>query len=119
MPRPGQDGLGWKETLFDLVPQWTRDVSIAAIESVCRHKLNMAPESPCTVVFHASGLSNKLSLVNCTKDPLIMRMSLPVYPRRKTRAEVATLRWVRENANVPVPKVLSFDDNNGNEIGYE
>ena len=48
-----------------------------------------------------------------------MRMSLPVYPRHKTRAEVATLRWVRENTTVPVPKVLGFDDSNVNEIGYE
>ncbi|KAK4150334.1 kinase-like protein [Chaetomidium leptoderma] len=119
MPRPSQDGLEWKETLFDLVPQWTRDVSIAAIESVCRQQLNIPPEDPCTVAFHASGLFNKLYIVKYTKGPLIMRVSLPVYPRHKTRAEVATLRWVRENTNVPVPKVVSFDDSNDNEIGYE
>lgn len=119
MPRPSQDGLEWKETLFDLVPQWTRDASIAAIESVCRQQLTIPPESPCTVVFHASGLFNKLYIVGCTRGPLIMRISLPVYPRHKTRAEVATLRWVRENTKVPVPKVFSFDDSNDNEIGYE
>lgn len=42
-----------------------------------------------------------------------------VYPCHKTRAEVATLRWVRENTKVPVPRVLGFDDSNDNEIGYE
>lgn len=119
MPRPSQDGLEWKETLFDLVPQWTRDVSIAAIESVCRPQLTIPSESPCTVVFHASGLFNKLYFVQCTRGPLIMRISLSVYPRHKTRAEVATLGWVRENTNVPAPKVFSFDDSNDNEIGYE
>jgi aminoglycoside phosphotransferase (APT) family kinase protein len=48
-----------------------------------------------------------------------MRVSLPVYPHHKTRAEVATLRWVRENTTVPVPEVFGFDDSNDNEIGYE
>ncbi|KAF2255934.1 kinase-like protein [Trematosphaeria pertusa] len=119
MPRPIQDGLEWKQTLFDLVPQWTREVFIPAIESVCRQQLNIPPEDPCTVAFHASGLFNKLYIVKCTRCPLIMRVSLPVYPRHKTRAEVATLRWVRENTKVPVPKVVSFDDSNDNEIGYE
>lgn len=119
MARPSQDGLEWKETLFDLVPQWTRDPSIAAIESVCRQQLAIPPEDPCTVTFHASGLFNKLYIVKCTRGSLIMRVSLPVYPRHKTRAEVITLRWVRENTTVPVPKVFSFDDTNDNEIGYE
>ncbi|KAI5856690.1 phosphotransferase enzyme family-domain-containing protein [Durotheca rogersii] len=100
MPRPSQDGLGWKETLFDL-------------------QLAIPPEDPCTVAFHASGLFNQPYTVKCARGSLIMRVSLPVYPRHKTRAEVATLRWVRENTKVPVPKVLGFDNSNDNEIGYE
>lgn len=119
MPRPSQDGLEWKETLFDLVPKWTRDVSIPAIESLCRQQLTLPPEAPCTAAFHASGLFNKLYIVKCAGGPLILRVSLPVYPRHKTRAEVATLRWVRENTMVPVPEVLGYDDGNDNEIGYE
>lgn len=77
------------------------------------------PEAPCTAAFHASGLFNKLYMVKCARGPLILRVSLPVYPRHKTRAEVATLRWVRENTAVPVPEVLGYDDGNDNEIGYE
>jgi hypothetical protein len=48
-----------------------------------------------------------------------MRVSLPVYPHHKTRAEVATLRWVRQNTKVPVPEVFGFDDSNDNDIGFE
>lgn len=48
-----------------------------------------------------------------------MRVSLPVYPRHKTRAEVVTLRWLQENTTVPVPKVFGFDDSCHNEIGFE
>ncbi|KAK3293047.1 phosphotransferase enzyme family-domain-containing protein [Chaetomium fimeti] len=93
MPRPGQDALEWKETLFDLVPQWTRDPSIAVIESVCRQQLHISPKGSCSVTFHASGLFNKLYLVKCTGGPLIMRVSLPVYPRHKTRAEIG-YEWI-------------------------
>ncbi|PVI03917.1 kinase-like protein [Periconia macrospinosa] len=48
-----------------------------------------------------------------------MRVSLPVYPRDKTRGEVTTLRWVQNNTHVPVPNVIGFDDDNDNEIGFE
>ncbi|KAK3354074.1 hypothetical protein B0T25DRAFT_545940 [Lasiosphaeria hispida] len=54
-----------------------------------------------------------------TQGPQIMRVSLPVYPHRKTRAEVATLRWVCENTTIPVPKVFGFHDSNDNEVGFE
>jgi len=118
-PRPRQDGLEWKETLFDLVPQWTRDPSIGAIENVCRQQLSLSADGPCTIAFHASGLFNKLYTVECTGGPLIMRVTLPVYPRRKMRGEVATLRWVHKNTAIPVPEVFGFDDSTDNEIGFE
>ncbi|KAK5651372.1 hypothetical protein OQA88_12529 [Cercophora sp. LCS_1] len=121
MAQPKQDGLEWKETLFGQVPQWTRDPRIPAIENVCRQQLKIAPQDPCTVSFHTSGLFNKLYTVKYATHPrrLMMRVTLPVYPRRKMRVEVATLRWVRENTSVPAPKVFGFDDSNNNEIGFE
>lgn len=48
-----------------------------------------------------------------------MRVSLPVDPRHKTAGEVATLRWIRKRSEMPVPKVVAFDDSNANEIGFE
>jgi hypothetical protein len=117
--RPNQDGLAWEQTLFDLVPQWTRDPPMAAVESLCRRRLGIAPADPCVVKFAASGLFNKLYTVEPRGTTYMMRVSLPVYPRHKTRAEVATLRWVRDNTSVPVPKVYEFDDSNDNEMGFE
>lgn len=120
MSLPSQDGLRWTETLFDLVPEWTREPSIAAIEDVCRQQLSILPQEPCTVTFHASGLLNKLYTIESTRGPpMMMRVSLPVYPRHKTRAEVATLRWVRDHTTIPVPEVFGFDDSNDNAIGFE
>lgn len=118
-PRPNQDDLAWKDTLFDIVPQWTWDPPIAAIESVCRQRLGIALADPCVVKFAAAGLFNKLYTVEARGTTYMVRVSLPVYPRHKTRAEVATLRWVRGNTSVPVPKVYDFDDSNDNEVGFE
>lgn len=95
---------------------------MSAIENVCRQRLSIPPEDPCTVTFHTSGLLNKLYIIDChrTTGPLIMRVSLPVYPGYKTRGEVATLRWVHKNTTaIPVPEVFAFDDSNDNEIGFE
>ena len=119
MPRPTQDGLGWQQTPLYLVPVWTRDPSTSAIESIARKQLKTPSEDPCTVTFHAAGLFNKVYLVHTAGRSFIMRVTLPVYPHHKTRAEVVTLRWVHENTNVPVPKVFGFDDSNDNEIGFE
>ncbi|KAL7951076.1 phosphotransferase enzyme family domain-containing protein [Trichoderma barbatum] len=119
MSRPTQDGLGWQQTPFYLVPVWTRDPSTAAIESVSRQQLKTPSEDPCTVTFHAAGLFNKVYPVHTAGRSFIMRVTLPVYPPHKARAEVVTLRWVHENTSVPVPKVFGFDDSNDNEIGFE
>ncbi|ETS84910.1 hypothetical protein PFICI_02935 [Pestalotiopsis fici W106-1] len=119
MSRGSQDGLAWEETLFDLVPRWTREPSIEAIERTCRQKLNIGSEDTCAVSMFASGAFNKLFMVTYADQSALMRVSLPVYPHIKTRSEAATLRWVRENTKVPVPQVLAFEDSNDNEIGFE
>ncbi|KAK4244349.1 phosphotransferase enzyme family-domain-containing protein [Corynascus novoguineensis] len=91
---PGGDGLRWKETLFGPVPEWTRDPSIAAIETTCRKQLCIPPEEACDAAFYASGLFNKLYSIRrgSNASRMIMRVSLPVYPVHKTRAEVTILR---------------------------
>ncbi|CAP62178.1 uncharacterized protein PODANS_5_12850 [Podospora anserina S mat+] len=94
MPRRLQDGSEWKETPFDLVPQWTRDPSIPAIEVVCREHLSIPPEDPCTVFFHTSGLFNKLYIVEYAQRRVIMRVTLPVYPGLKTRAEWILMEFI-------------------------
>lgn len=129
MIRDSQDGLGWDDSGLDLEPKWTREPSIDAIESICRQQLGIEPEETLQISFFASGAFNKLYLISSTTttatttttttDPLLMRVSLPVHPRHKTRGEVATLQWVRDNTEIPVPKVVAFQDSNDNEIGFE
>ncbi|KAI1177568.1 kinase-like domain-containing protein [Nemania sp. FL0916] len=117
--RDSQDGLEWRYTIFSAVPHWTRQPSIPAIENVCRQRLNIIPGDLCRVSSYASGAFNKLYRVECIDQTLIMRVSLPVCPHYKTRGEVATLSWLRQNTTAPVPKVVASDASNNNEIGFE
>lgn len=119
MSRGSQDGLEWEETLFDFIPHWKREPSLKEIESVCRQQLKVPAEHPCTVSFYAAGTFNKLYLIVCADQSSLMRVTLPVSPRYKTRGEVATLTWVREHTDIPVPKVIAFEDSNDNDIGFE
>ncbi|KAI1132013.1 phosphotransferase enzyme family-domain-containing protein [Nemania abortiva] len=119
MPRDSQDGLDWRYDLFETVPVWTRQPSISAIENVSRQLLKVPSGDLCRISFYASGAFNKLYRVECADRSLIMRVSLPVYPRCKIQGEVATLTWLQYNTTAPVPKVVAFDDCNDNEIGFE
>lgn len=98
------------------MPRWTREPSLKAIESVCRRQLG--PKDACMVSFYAAGAFNKLYL-GFTANPLLIRAALPVHPHYNTRGEVTTLQWVRDNTSIPVPKVVAFQDNNGDKIGFK
>ncbi|KAG9256325.1 phosphotransferase enzyme family-domain-containing protein [Emericellopsis atlantica] len=93
MPRSMQDGLGWQQTPSYLLPLWTRDPLTGAIENVSRQQLKTPPGDPCTVTFHAEGLFNKVYLVHTAGRSFIMRVTLPVYPCHKTRAEIG-FEWI-------------------------
>ncbi|KAH8781205.1 phosphotransferase enzyme family-domain-containing protein [Diaporthe sp. PMI_573] len=119
MPSHSQEGLKWDRSGLDLVPLWTRQPSTEAIETVCRQRLHIGNNANCSISFHAEGSFNKLYLVRTDEQSLLIRISLPVCPHDKTRGEVTTLRWLAENTNIPVPKVIAFDDISQNEIGFE
>ncbi|GJC87620.1 altered inheritance of mitochondria protein 9, mitochondrial [Colletotrichum liriopes] len=119
MSRPSRDGLAWMDGGLDLEPRWTRELSVAAIEKVCRRQLDIDDGASCDVSFYAAGAFNKLYLIQSDGSRVIMRVSLPVEPGYKTRGEVATLRWLRRWTSTPVPRVIAFNDSNNNEIGFE
>lgn len=114
-----QDVLVWDTDGLDAEPLWTREPSTTAIEIVCRKHLHIDSNATCSISFHAEGAFNKLYLVKVGDSSWLMRISLPVCPRQKTRSEVTTMKWVRENTTIPVPRVFAFDDSNANEIGFE
>lgn len=119
MPRDSQDGLAWDDTGWGPEPRWTQEPQLDDIECVCRRVLQVQPLRPCTVTFYEDTAFTKLYLIACDDQSFLLRVTLPVNPHDKTRGEVATLRWVREHTNIPVPKVIAFDDSRDNSIGFE
>jgi aminoglycoside phosphotransferase (APT) family kinase protein len=114
-----REGLVWDDSGLSVEPRWSREPQIEAINQVCRRVLTLGPEDLCAVTFHAEGCFNKVYLVDTPQGKSIMRVSLPVDPGHKTRGEVTTLRWIRRMTQIPVPKVIAFDDTRDNEIGFE
>ncbi|KUJ07009.1 kinase-like protein [Mollisia scopiformis] len=114
-----QDGLEWIMETFGLEPRWTRDPDTAKIEQLARKHLHIAPNSPCTIKFHARGAFNKLYKIETETRNALMRVTLPVDPHNKTNSEVATIDFVREFTDMLVPQIFAFDDSNEIELGFE
>ncbi|KAK3307708.1 phosphotransferase enzyme family-domain-containing protein [Chaetomium strumarium] len=117
-----RDGLAWEDNGLGPEPRWTREPDMRAVRRVCRRHLGIADDAPddaLTVAFLTDGAFNKLYSIRSIRGQLVLRVSLPVDPRHKTRGEAAALQLVRRKTDIPVPRVLAFDDCRSNEVGFE
>jgi Ser/Thr protein kinase RdoA (MazF antagonist) len=114
-----QDGLEWVTTTFGLEPRWTDEPDIEIISQIARKHLSHDEEVHIDVTFHAQGAFNKLYKVKAAESECLMRVSLPVHPHSKTESEVATINFVRNETAMPVPRILAFDSDNKNDLGFE
>ncbi|KAK0660064.1 phosphotransferase enzyme family-domain-containing protein [Cercophora samala] len=119
MRHPTRDGLAWDDNGLGPVARWTRQPDIEAIERVCRRALNLNHNVDCTVRPHANGEFSKLYAVDSIRGKHIIRISLPVDPGNKTLGEVFTLRLVHRMTDIPVPKVVAWDETANNELSFE
>lgn len=114
-----QTGLEWKEVLFGIEPCWTMEPNIADIELITREHLKIQDDAPCHVTSYAQGAFNKLYKIQSRSDSYLMRVTLPVDPHNKTNSEVATISFVRQNTDIPVPRIFAHDDMRVSRIGFE
>lgn len=115
-------GLEWRPNHGQMLPFWSYEPCLTAIENVCRRQLYIPSDRPCLVSLHAPAQEDGLCRyyrVEYANTVAMMKVLLPVDPRVKTYGEVITLNWLRGNTSVPVPRVIAFDHNNKNEIGFE
>ncbi|KAI1206105.1 kinase-like domain-containing protein [Annulohypoxylon truncatum] len=112
-------GLQWtcKNDVFSLTPQWTVEPTIGAIVMTLQKAID--PHKQYNVEHLWDGTYNKIYSVSYDQTDFVMRVSLPVCPRTKIESEAATLQWVCENTNLPVPRVRSYDSSRNNPIGFE
>ncbi|EAT91101.2 hypothetical protein SNOG_01452 [Parastagonospora nodorum SN15] len=114
-----QNGLEWVSAAFGLEPRWTQEPDVKIIAQIARKHLDLHEQVQIDVSFHAQGAFNKLYKITAAGRACLMRISLPVYPRLKTQSEVATINFVRQETDMPVPRILAFDASNKNELGFE
>ena len=114
-----QDGLEWIHDTFGLEPRWTVEPKREIVESLARKHLTLDGDARCEVQFYAQGAFNKLYRVDTDNGAFLMRVSLPVDPHHKTMSEVATIKFVRQETEMPVPKIIAFDGSNDNDLGFE
>jgi Ser/Thr protein kinase RdoA (MazF antagonist) len=114
-----QHGLEWEPTIWGLVPRWTKEPDTKVISQIARKHLGHDEDVHIDVSFHAQGAFNKLYKITAAGSECLMRVSLPVYPRLKTQSEVATINFVREQTDMPVPRILAFDSESKTELGFE
>ncbi|KAG8525486.1 uncharacterized protein KY384_009130 [Bacidia gigantensis] len=112
-----QRGLEWIKTTFSLEPRWVIEPQLDDIKAEIQAILNWTGDF--RVTFIAQGAFNKLYKVENGNDALVMRISLPVDPGSKTESEVATLHFMLENGEIPVPKVRAYDSSSSNRVGFE
>ncbi|KAJ5783159.1 hypothetical protein N7457_004933 [Penicillium paradoxum] len=110
------DGLRWSRGNAGSLPRWTVEPRIDAIQKTVE---SLRPNSKVEVTFLAEGCFNKVYNTKVDDEELIMRVSLPVDPHYKVNSEVATMNWVRQTTDIPLPVVLAYDSSQNNNIGFE
>lgn len=116
---PNQDGLEWVEATFCFEPHWIKDPDICAISRIARKHLSYDESTPMEVSFYAQGAFNKLYKISTADTTCLIRVTLPVDPRYKTESEVATIEFVGQKTDMPVPRIIAFDTSNESELGFE
>ncbi|TFK41788.1 hypothetical protein BDQ12DRAFT_678502 [Crucibulum laeve] len=70
--------------------------------------------------FLSAGTFHKAYLVTLVdRYELVARVARRFMPRLKTESEVATMSYLREKTNVPVPTIYHYDSNPYNRLGGE
>ncbi|THU96220.1 hypothetical protein K435DRAFT_630911, partial [Dendrothele bispora CBS 962.96] len=72
------------------------------------------------ILFLSSGTFHKAYLITLAdKAQIVARVARRFMPRLKTESEVATMQYLREHTNIPVPTVFYYDSNPYNRLGGE
>jgi aminoglycoside phosphotransferase (APT) family kinase protein len=119
-----QPGLRWVlNKRYMPEPTWTHDPDVETIVKLSREHLHFHDDDNCTADYFMQGAFNRVYLIRCPRGgegerSFVFRTSLPVDPGFKVASDVATMNFVRNHTDAPVPRVLAFDPSHKNEIGF-
>lgn len=110
-------GVTWVNDGLSQNPTWTVEPTVEAV--IATLKIAIGLHHKYSVQLLHDGALSKLYDVFFDNQAFVMRVCLPVCPRVKTEAEVATLGWVIQHTPLPVPRVRAYDSSRNNPLGYE
>lgn len=115
-------GLGWKtEGIFGPEPYWAAVPSVEIIAHLTHQHLELSSDeiAKTSVEFKFGGAFNKLYAIECPRGSFFMRVSLPVDPHFKTLSETATLRLLKSQTSIPVPRIIASNASADTELKFE
>ncbi|KAI1738720.1 phosphotransferase enzyme family-domain-containing protein [Xylaria scruposa] len=110
-------GVTWVNRGLCVYPTWIVEPTIESVIETL--KVAIGPDHEYNVQVLHNGSLSRLYNVSFDSQAFVMRVCLPVCPRIKTEAEVATLGWVSQHTGLPVPRVRAYDSSRNNPLGYE
>ncbi|KAI0437060.1 phosphotransferase enzyme family-domain-containing protein [Xylaria telfairii] len=110
-------GVTWVIDGLSQHPTWTVQPTVESI--IATLKIAIGRHHDYSVKLLHDGKLSRLYDVCFDNQAFVMRVCLPVCPRAKTEAEVATLSWVSQHTSLPVPRVRAYDSSQNNPLGYE
>ncbi|KAI0188671.1 phosphotransferase enzyme family-domain-containing protein [Xylaria flabelliformis] len=110
-------GVTWINNGLCRYPIWTFEPTIQSV--VATLKVAIGSDHEYGVQMLHNGSLSKLYTVSFDNQAFVMRVCLPLCPRTRTEAEVATLSWVSQHTGLPVPRVRAYDSSRNNPLGYE
>ncbi|EAU81509.2 protein kinase subdomain-containing protein PKL/CAK/Fmp29 [Coprinopsis cinerea okayama7 len=107
-----------KERDATLFPRETPfEVDRRLLKDVVREKMGVEVGR---IKFLSAGTFHKAYLIILVNhEELVARVARRFMPRLKVESEVATISYLRQKTNVPVPKVYHYDSNPYNRLGGE
>lgn len=119
-PTAYQPNLQWSLSAFTpayVDCEWACEPDINQIKQVVSRILK---SNEINVSFYAEGAHNKIYKVYDGKRQrqYTIRLSLPLDPKHKTEAEVATMNFLEQKTSIPVPYVIQYSSSSA-ELGFE
>ncbi|KAH6620422.1 phosphotransferase enzyme family-domain-containing protein [Boeremia exigua] len=111
--------LEWTQGTFGLEPTWPHDPDLPTLIKTARPHLDLPASAPLSAVPLPPAPFSRLYALTAPDAAYVLRVSLPADPGLRTASAAATLGFVSQNAEVPVPRVLAFEAEAANAIGYE
>ena len=117
-------GLTWPGFSDEIRAKWESEADIDMITAIAQKALHIGELSvelkELTIELLAKGTLSKLYAIYCgRKVDYIMRITLPIIPLRKHLSEMATIKYVRQNTDIPVPRVVARSMRSRNKLGFE